>query len=247
MAYEVITRRGKAAYRYRVEYVPGPLGARHTRWYYLGVVQEDGATVQAGIKHHSGATTADRLLDAFERLLTRNDFHNISASAIALEAGTAHGTFYRHFKSKREVLVAAITRASERAGSHARLAASDDSRDQERRRLENWMRTKLLSVSEFPTLWLAWSTLAQSDAEIARLREDLRERKRAILGVYLAQLHALGHSHLEDADNASRVIFSLILGVLQSANAQGILAPEIVALSCRMVDRMVFASLAATL
>jgi AcrR family transcriptional regulator len=240
MAYEVIKRRGKAAYRYRVEYIPGPEGARHTRWHYLGVVREETSSAAPTTKRSSAMSTMHRLLDAFERLLTRNNFSTISASAIAEEAGIAHGTFYRHFKSKRELLLAAMNRAAERNESYAQLTASEESLETERVRLKNWMRKKLLSVSEFPALWLTWSSLAQSDPEIARLREELRDRKRAILSAYLSQLHNLGYSPVTDADAASRTIYALILGVLQNASSRGVLAPQIVEFSCSMVNGVVF-------
>jgi AcrR family transcriptional regulator len=48
--------------------------------------------------------TRRRLLDAAARVLVRDGYHGAVISDIVAEAGVGQGTFYRHFKDKRDVL-----------------------------------------------------------------------------------------------------------------------------------------------
>ena len=58
----------------------------------------------------------ERLLDALERLIDARDFAALTADPVATEAGLAHGTFYRHFRDKRDALRAALERVRKRRG-----------------------------------------------------------------------------------------------------------------------------------
>jgi len=248
MAYEVIKKRGRSAYRYRVEYVRDENGRGHTRWQYLGAVR-DAAELKplpstSTPKADRANITLGRLIDALERLLTRDDYAHVTASAIAQEAGVAHGTFYRHFKDKRDALRAAMQRIIDRSEGIATLHAPTTSLEQERQRLRVWLERKLLLVSEYTGLWLAWSDLAQSDPEIALIRQALQAQYRHMLTVYLEQLQALGHTTLTAPEMASQIIYALIYGVLHNGHSysKGQPPPEIVEYACMMVDRMIFAN-----
>src|ERR1700740_3641603 len=105
MAYEVTkTIRGRA-YRYRVESVrDSETGKRRNQWTYIG--RAEGTATRPPAKRQSNARKS--LLDALERLLATHEFGDITAGMIASKATLAHGTFYRHFRHKREAFLAAL-------------------------------------------------------------------------------------------------------------------------------------------
>src|SRR5260370_38576188 len=55
----------------------------------------------------SPAETRERLVAAAARLFNRAGYHGTDSNRIAKEAGYATGTFYKHFKNKREAFLAA--------------------------------------------------------------------------------------------------------------------------------------------
>jgi AcrR family transcriptional regulator len=56
--------------------------------------------------------TRDRLLAAAAELFNRHGYHGTDSNRIAKAAGYATGTFYKHFKDKREAFLAAYERWS---------------------------------------------------------------------------------------------------------------------------------------
>jgi AcrR family transcriptional regulator len=91
--------------------------------------------------------TRERLLTAAMELFNRHGYHGTDSNRIAKAAGYATGTFYKHFKDKREAFLAAYERwaAEEWNAVRAELAARHPP-DQLARRLVN------LSV-DFHTRW----------------------------------------------------------------------------------------------
>lgn len=67
------------------------------------------------------ATRRDHLLDTALRLFGRDGFHAVGIDRILAESGVAKMTLYKHFGSKQELIVAALTRQDERL--HAALRA----------------------------------------------------------------------------------------------------------------------------
>jgi len=71
--------------------------------------------------------TADRILDATERLLSRFGYHKTTVDDIAREAGVSKRTIYLHFPGKEAVALASIDRVVGRVTDSLRqLAAADD-------------------------------------------------------------------------------------------------------------------------
>jgi AcrR family transcriptional regulator len=58
----------------------------------------------------SQAETRERLVAAAANVFNRMGYHGTDSNRIAHEAGYATGTFYKHFKDKREVFLAAYER-----------------------------------------------------------------------------------------------------------------------------------------
>lgn len=55
--------------------------------------------------------TYDRIVERAARSFRKNGIDKVSISALMADAGLTHGGFYAHFKSKEDVLVAALERA----------------------------------------------------------------------------------------------------------------------------------------
>jgi AcrR family transcriptional regulator len=78
----------------------------------------------------SPSETHGRLVAAAARLFNRVGYHGTDSNRIAEEAGYATGTFYKHFKNKREVFLAAYETwvASEWKAIESELSAHADTR-----------------------------------------------------------------------------------------------------------------------
>ena len=64
--------------------------------------------------HAAETDTADRILDAADRLLGRFGYRKMTVDDLAREAGIGKGTVYLSFRSKEEVALACIDRMAER-------------------------------------------------------------------------------------------------------------------------------------
>ena len=64
--------------------------------------------------HAAEPDTADRILDAADRLLGRFGYRKMTVDDLAREAGIGKGTVYLSFRSKEEVALACIDRMAER-------------------------------------------------------------------------------------------------------------------------------------
>jgi len=78
------------------------------------------------------STTADRILDATERLLARFGFHKTTVDDIATEAGVSKRTIYLHFAGKEEVALASIDRVVGRVTARLREIARSDAHPTDR-------------------------------------------------------------------------------------------------------------------
>jgi AcrR family transcriptional regulator len=68
------------------------------------------------------ARTREELVDAAERLFTRNGFHATSVDAVADEAGYTKGAVYSNFASKEDLFFAVYERRTEAAAAVVRRA-----------------------------------------------------------------------------------------------------------------------------
>ena len=212
MSYEVIKRRGARAYRYTVEYYHDDAGKGRTKWQYQGPVD---ASTHAQAPQHEGerkaAVTTGRLLDGLERLLAVCEYGELTANAIAREAGVAHGTFYRHFQDKRDALRATMLRLVDRAEHLAHLDPPGADREVERARMRDWLNQKLTTVGEHPGVWRAWLMLSESDPLIAKARSNVRAAHREMLTQYLEALMNLGLAKLDDPNMLASIILTVHL------------------------------------
>src|SRR5471032_144077 len=110
MAYEVTKLVNGRPYRYSVRSERDPeTGKTRNRWTYLG--RGDAGSPPVPARPRPNARQA--LLEALERLLDRSDPRDVTAGAVSLEAGLAHGTFYRYFRNRDDAIRALSDRLRE--------------------------------------------------------------------------------------------------------------------------------------
>lgn len=184
---------GGGRYRYEVESYRDPeSGKTRTRWRYLGKAEGDAPPRRRGRAEETRA----RLTGALERLLASREWSGITAHEVAVEAGVAPATLYRHFASRDDILLACAMRAIE--SLDARLdelshVASDI--DTERARLRAWTIGTINDTSASAVLLALWSAGLAKD-EVTRARN---ERRRAAFETYVSRLAGIGYVSLEAA------------------------------------------------
>jgi AcrR family transcriptional regulator len=214
MSYEVLkTIRGRD-YRYMVESWRDPeTGKVRNTWRYLGKAGGDAPPR----RRLAAAQTRAILAAALARLLEHTPWTEITAQAIAGEAGVTPGTLYRHFSSRDEVLQACAQDANLRLERHLtqlHVIASDV--DAERARLRSW-------------LFALWA----SGVPGSPARDRSAKRRRAFER-YLELLWVHGYAAIAARDRAGVAIaLALILDVQLRSEECAALADA--------VERLIFA------
>ncbi len=191
MSYEVIKTIGRNKYRYSVESYRDPeSGKTKTRWQYLGKAEGDAPPQR---RARTGETRT-KITSALERLLAKTDWKDVTAHDVALEAGVAPATLYRHFTSRDDVLLACVLQVMEaldlRFNELAQIAGDVET---ERARLRNWTIATVSEMNASGVLLALWSSGLTKDEMV---REGL-ERRRTAFAAYLARLGELAYVSLE--------------------------------------------------
>jgi AcrR family transcriptional regulator len=143
------------------------------------------------------AHTRERLVAAAAILFNRVGFHGTDSNRIAREAGYSTGTFYKHFKDKREIFLAAYETwvASEWKAVAAELSAGGTP-EAIARRLVN------LSV-EFHSRWRGLRAslleLVFTDGHVRRFYRWQRRRQLDVMAEIRANIKVPPRSREEDA------------------------------------------------
>ncbi len=244
MAYDVTKTIAGRTYRYRVESVRDPAtGKRRSRWTYLGRAEGE-RSARPAPKPRGDARA--RLLDALERLLERRDFADVTADAVASEAGLAHGTFYRHFRDKRDALRAALERVRENRGPALDALADDVAGAAEARAgIRRLVESVLRPPAEHPALLRAYYALGLRDEEFARERAERKAAASKRLREHLDALRARGLTELGDAEAAAAALFAMLDGFYREAVLDGDpLDDARIAGAAEVMERSVFGVLA---
>lgn len=242
MAYEVTKLVNGRPYRYSVRSErDAATGKTRNRWTYLG--RGDGGRAPVAAKRRPNAREA--LLDALERLLDRSDPGDVTAAAVSIEAGLAHGTFYRYFRNRIDAIHALTDRL--RSGRAAALGGLDRPPAgvaAARLALRAWTEALLSARTEHYGLVRALMALAAQDAE---MRTALRERRDGYaerLAVWLRDLNDRGIVALAAAEPTARVLFSMLDGIGREAVAAGEpLEPAQIRAAVDIAERAVFGAL----
>ncbi|MDE2571810.1 MAG: TetR/AcrR family transcriptional regulator [bacterium] len=245
MAYEVTKRVGNRAYRYRVESYRDPESGRSRgRWTYLGRLAGDQTLPP---EPPQTGQTRERLLDAAARLLERVDYRRLTAGAVAREAEVAHGTFYRYFKDRSDVLYHVLERiADEAARVKAELAMQPiGTLAEERARVRDRMRSMLRLRSSHPGTIRAWFALSATDPRVGRLRQLRREQAVEEWSTYFERLGESGHgAYAASSADAARALVAMLEGCIRHAAVdQGSMQDGEIEAAAEIVERAIFGSL----
>ncbi|MEO7039450.1 MAG: TetR/AcrR family transcriptional regulator, partial [Candidatus Elarobacter sp.] len=232
-------------YRYQVESILDPAtGKRRSRWTYLGRAEPpDGSPVERP-KRRTDAR--ERLLDALERLLDRRDFGGLTAGQISAEAGLAHGTFYRHFRDKRDALRAGLERVRERRGPVVEALRDDVVTEAEARTgIGAMVGAALRSPAQHPALLRAFYALAERDPELALERRERKARITRRIAEHLAVLSTRGLARVRDPETTAAAILAMIDGFFRDALVDGATLDDArIAGAIEVAERAVFAAAA---
>jgi AcrR family transcriptional regulator len=240
MAYEVTKLVNGRPYRYSVRSERDSVtGKTRNRWTYLG---RAGGTRGDGPAPRPRPNAREALLDALERLLDRCEPGEVTAGAVSVEAGLAHGTFYRYFRNRIDAIRALTERLREAiSGDLGMLDQPPDGLAAARAALRTWTRAVLHARTQHHGLVRAIYALAANDEEI---RNTLHARRRANvqrLTAWLAALAERGLAAFPDPKTTGEVLSSMLDGIGREAIAAGEpLAESRVAAAVELVDRAVF-------
>jgi AcrR family transcriptional regulator len=158
------------------------------------------------------------LIAAVERLLTDHGYGELTAGMVASEAGLAHGTFYRHFKDKREVFVAALERLREQVErERPTFDPPFGTREQERERIRALLEASLAKPAQHPGMIRAYFELVESDEEFAAARTSrLRERVDS-LSAYLERLAEAGTIVIDAPESVAGALTTLVDATFREA------------------------------
>jgi AcrR family transcriptional regulator len=236
MAYEVIKTIKGREYRYSVESYREPESGRvKNRWTYVGKVGK----AQPKVKRRTlTSQTRQRLLDAFLRLVDRKPWAEISPSSIAIEAGLAHGTFYRYFKSRMQ-LFSECTRGANAALDErlSDLASLADTLGDERIRLRAWVIDLVKRPTAPPGLLRAWM-----DIDVTKLRAARRTARVDAFVAYIESLRERGYvASIGDARPLA-IALSFLVETLgrRTIAEQVLLSEDDYAAACEAFDRLLF-------
>jgi AcrR family transcriptional regulator len=242
MSYEVTKLVNGRPYRYRVRSERDPdTGKVRNRWTYLGRGEAGGAQVAA--KPRPNAREA--LLEALERLLDRSDPGEVTADAVSVEAGLAHGTFYRYFHNRVDAVRALTARLrEERAVELGLLDEPPSDLAGARAALRTWTAALLHARTQHHGLVRALYALASQDAEIRNTLRERRDRNAQRLAGWLAALADRGLVALRDPESTGAVLYSILDGIGRDSVAAGEpLEQHRLAAAIDLVERAVFGTL----
>jgi TetR/AcrR family transcriptional regulator, transcriptional repressor for nem operon len=159
------------------------------------------------------AETHERIIDAAARSFRELGSEGQGVAQLMKDLGLTHGGFYRHFESKEDLYVDAITRGfQEAADSMVAAAARAPQGKQLRAIIEHYLSVEHL---EDPGGGCVLSTLA---TEIARQRPAVRARINAAMKSYRERLLPFVPGN-DDTEKRRRfiVLFPAMAGVLMTA------------------------------
>ncbi len=216
MAYDVVKTIGGREYRYRVQSERDPISGKiRNRWTYVGRVSGEGAVAKLRPVRTNART---RLLAAAEHLLEAGEAAELTVDSIARAAGVAHGTFYRYFRDRSDVLeaLARHLKATRAVGDDGLLRDDVTSLADARRGVRTWMSERLRFALQRRAAVRAWSTLVASEARLAAYREERRDSTRRRLHEHLEVLTSRGFADVSDPASTAMMLMALVDGVIRA-------------------------------
>jgi len=178
---------------------------------------------------------------ALGRLLERVDYSEVTAGAVAAEAGLAHGTFYRYFKDTQDALRAAVEQVREAVDRTALVADRPvGTLAEERERVRRWAEAAMRAPVDRPGLVRAWLAVSERDPAMAARKNERRLQTQAELSGYIERLIAAGLTRVPDAAGLASALLSLVHGTVRESAAGVPLTDGGVEGVLLVVDRAVF-------
>jgi AcrR family transcriptional regulator len=226
VAHEVVKRVGRRAYRYLVESYRDPDTKKvRSRWKYLGIVPAE-ARGQAPTKERGPESapaakptrdTRERLVSAFLELVNSEPYEALTAGMVASKAGLAHGTFYRYFRDKRAVFMAALERVkAEFDRGRPTFDPPIGDLDAERARVRAWV-AMLSRRGNHRGMIRAFYDALEDDPELGAMRRARRAERSADLARYLERLVAGNIADVPDPAALAAALTAMVDGVLREA------------------------------
>lgn len=204
MAYEVVKTIRGHRYRYSVESRRDEeTGRVRNKWTYIG--RADTESPQP-VKRRSANESRERIAAAFLRLIQTTGWNDLTAAAIAREAGVSDGTFYRYFHSRKDVLdfcTARVNRLLDDRLNELHAIAGDLA--SERARLRVWAIDLLRDPPGPPALFRVWAAVGSPEIRKARYSRRIRAFR-----LYLQLLAQRGYISTTDDHERIAVALSLI-------------------------------------
>ncbi|MCW2732396.1 MAG: transcriptional regulator [Mycobacterium sp.] len=149
---------------------------------------------------------ADRILDAAEKLFTRQDAATVGMNEIARTAGCSRATVYRYFENRDALYTAYVHRETYRVFREMgdRIAGIDDPQE----RLLEGVLASLRSVRESPAL-SSWFASAQRP-----IGGEMAERSEVIKALTEAFLRSLGLDGRADVEQRARWLVRVMISLL---------------------------------
>lgn len=236
MAYEVLKKIGGREYRYRVEsYRDTDTGRVRNRWTYIGKAGDDAPPVK---RRRPESQTRARLIDAFLLLIDRMPWSEVTVGAVAAEAGVAHGTFYRHFHDRHELLEYCTRQANETLDARlAELTVIAPTVHEERARLRAWVADLMRRPVAPAGLMRTWAELA-----LASLRRTRRRARIEAFSNYISALRERGFAVTlgEPRPLAIALTFETEMLSRRTAHEQALLSEDEYAAATETFDRLLF-------
>jgi AcrR family transcriptional regulator len=217
MPYEVIKRVGKRAYRYQVSAYRDPqTGKSKGRWRYLGRAGAADTSERAT----RGGSTAERLLDAFARLIAERSYAATTVDAIARRAKVTHATFYRHFKNKRALFFAHVQRTRDELDPAAAFKAGHDPAV-EHERIKGFLRRVISHPAIRSGIARAVYEMQFKDPAIGAFWLRFVREREAIWREYISGLNENGVGHGDDPRKLAAVLTIVAEGLRQRVALEG--------------------------
>lgn len=215
MAYEVLKTIGGHRYRYSVESYRDPdTGKVKNKWTYVG--RADQAEQAPAARRASGDEKRESFAAAFLRLVERKALDEVTPAAIAREAKLSSATFYRHFKSRDELVAFCTQRAMHDLNARlADLRAIAPSAEEERARLHALAVDLVRRPSAPPALFRAWSVLSPE-----KVREERHTRRIKAFSEYIEDLTRRGY--IEAPGQVRRLAIALSM-IVQAFTRRGVI------------------------
>ncbi len=164
------------------------------------------------------ASRRDHLVDTAAELFARHGFHATGINRVLKESGVAKMTLYKHFRSKDELILAALRRRDERFRNWFVRTVEE---------LGRTPRERLLALFDALEEWLArpdfaGCTFINASAEFGAPDDPIHaaaaEHKRLVLGYIRGLARAAGAS---DAEGLARQLMLLTEGAIVIAQVSG--------------------------